>query len=46
VTDWTIGSLTAAIRARQLSPVEAVRHYLDRIERLDPALRAFRPPRA
>jgi aspartyl-tRNA(Asn)/glutamyl-tRNA(Gln) amidotransferase subunit A len=41
VTDWTIGSLAEAIAAKRLSPVEAVRHYLDRIERLDPTLRAF-----
>jgi aspartyl-tRNA(Asn)/glutamyl-tRNA(Gln) amidotransferase subunit A len=41
VTDWTIGSLAEAIRAKQLSPLEAVRHYLVRIERLDPTIRAF-----
>ena len=41
MTDWTIGSLAEAIRTRTLSSVEAVRHYLDRIERLDPKLRAF-----
>ena len=32
MTDWTIGSLAKAIRA-EISPVEAVRHDLDRIER-------------
>ena len=41
MTDWTIGSLAEAIRAKRLSPVEAVRHYLDRIGRLDATLRAF-----
>ena len=41
MTNWTIGSLAEAIAAKRLSPVEAVRHYLDRIERLDPTLRAF-----
>jgi len=41
VTDWTIGSLAEAIKARKISPVEAVREYLDRIARLDSKLRAF-----
>jgi aspartyl-tRNA(Asn)/glutamyl-tRNA(Gln) amidotransferase subunit A len=41
VIDWTVVSLAEAIRARKLSPVEAVEGYLERIERLDPALRAF-----
>jgi len=41
VTGWTIGSLAEAIKTKQLSPVEAVRDYLNRIERLDPILRAF-----
>jgi aspartyl-tRNA(Asn)/glutamyl-tRNA(Gln) amidotransferase subunit A len=41
VTGWTIGSLAEEIKTKQLSPVEAVRDYLDRIERLDPILRAF-----
>src|SRR5215475_13639143 len=31
----------AAIRAGDLSPVDLVSHYLERIERLDPALGAF-----
>ncbi|WP_395107246.1 amidase [Actinomadura sp. SCN-SB] len=33
--------LAAAIRARELSPVEVTEHYLDRIERLDSRLGAF-----
>jgi len=41
VTDWTIGSLAEAIKTRKLSPVEAVQGYLDRIEKLNPSLRAF-----
>ena len=41
MTDWTIGSLAEAIKARKISPGEAVLDYLDRIERLDPKLRAF-----
>ena len=41
MTDWTVGSLAEAIRAKKLSPVEAVREYLERIERLNPKLRAF-----
>ena len=31
----------AAVRRREVSPVELVRHYLDRIERLDPVVGAF-----
>ena len=41
MTDWTIASLAAAIRARRISPVEATRECLGRIERLDPRIRAF-----
>jgi len=41
VTDWTIGSLAEAIKARKISPVEVVREYLDRIARVDSKLRAF-----
>mgnify|MGYP003693716729 CR=1 FL=1 len=41
MTDWTVGSLAEAIKARKVSPVEAVRGYLERIERLNPKLRAF-----
>jgi aspartyl-tRNA(Asn)/glutamyl-tRNA(Gln) amidotransferase subunit A len=39
--DWTIESLAAAIRQRKISPVEAARECLARIERLDGRLRAF-----
>ena len=35
MTDWTIGSLGRAIAAREVSPVEATRECLARIERLD-----------
>jgi aspartyl-tRNA(Asn)/glutamyl-tRNA(Gln) amidotransferase subunit A len=41
VTDWTIGSLAEAIKAKKLSPIEVVREYLDRIARLDSKLRSF-----
>jgi aspartyl-tRNA(Asn)/glutamyl-tRNA(Gln) amidotransferase subunit A len=41
MTDWTIATLAAAIRARRISPVEATRECLARIERLDGRLRAF-----
>ena len=41
MTDWTIGSLAEAIKAKKLSPIEVVRDYLDRIARLDSKLRAF-----
>jgi len=41
VTDWTLADLAGAIRARQVSPVEATQACLDRIERLDGRLRAF-----
>jgi aspartyl-tRNA(Asn)/glutamyl-tRNA(Gln) amidotransferase subunit A len=40
-TDWTLVTLAQAIRARQLSSVEAVRACLERIERLDGRLRSF-----
>ncbi len=39
--DWTIERLAAAVRAREVSAVEAVDACLTRIERLDPDLRAF-----
>ncbi|MGH7265899.1 MAG: amidase [Candidatus Rokuibacteriota bacterium] len=41
MTDWTVAELAAAIRARRISPVEAVEDYLARIARLDGRLRAF-----
>jgi aspartyl-tRNA(Asn)/glutamyl-tRNA(Gln) amidotransferase subunit A len=37
----TIAALAAGIRSRQISPVEATRDCLDRIQRLDGHLRAF-----
>jgi len=37
----SIRELAALLRARKLSPVELVRVYLERIERLNPRLRAF-----
>jgi aspartyl-tRNA(Asn)/glutamyl-tRNA(Gln) amidotransferase subunit A len=40
-TDSTLTALAAAIRARALSPVEAVEACLTRIEALDPRLHAF-----
>ena len=41
MTDWTIESLAADIRARRISAAEATDACLARIERLDPTLRAF-----
>jgi len=41
MTEWTIAGLAEAIRSKKLSPVEAARGYLDRIERLNPKLRSF-----
>lgn len=44
MTDLSFASATelaGLIRARQLSPVELMNHYLDRIEQLNPALNAF-----
>jgi aspartyl-tRNA(Asn)/glutamyl-tRNA(Gln) amidotransferase subunit A len=41
VKDLTLEGLAAAIRARRVSPVEATRHCLDRVARLDAGLRAF-----
>jgi aspartyl-tRNA(Asn)/glutamyl-tRNA(Gln) amidotransferase subunit A len=38
---WPISRLTAAYRARRLSPVEVCDAMLDRIERLNPALNAY-----
>jgi aspartyl-tRNA(Asn)/glutamyl-tRNA(Gln) amidotransferase subunit A len=41
MTDWTIETLGAAIRARRVSAMEATEACLGRIARLDPALRVF-----
>ncbi|MBI2160106.1 MAG: Asp-tRNA(Asn)/Glu-tRNA(Gln) amidotransferase subunit GatA [Candidatus Rokubacteria bacterium] len=41
MTDWTLASLSRAIAAHQVSPVEATRACLARIERLDAKLRTF-----
>lgn len=38
---WTIRELAAAYRSRQVSPVEVVRHQLERTRRIDPTLHAF-----
>ncbi|MES2866211.1 MAG: amidase, partial [Actinomycetota bacterium] len=39
--DLTAIEQLAALRAREISPVELTRHYLDRISRLDDGLGAF-----
>src|SRR6058998_3759307 len=41
VTDWTVETLSRAIAARKISPVEATQACLGRIERLDGRLHAF-----
>src|SRR5437870_2298384 len=41
VTDWTVETLGRAIAARKISPIEATRACLDRIERLDGRIHAF-----
>ena len=41
MTDWTLEGLATAMRAGKISPVEATRDCLARIERLDGGLRAF-----
>jgi Asp-tRNA(Asn)/Glu-tRNA(Gln) amidotransferase A subunit family amidase len=40
--DWTATGTAAAVRARRVSALETVDAALDRVARLDPALRAFR----
>ncbi|MEU1542287.1 amidase family protein, partial [Actinacidiphila glaucinigra] len=39
--ELTMLEQAAAVRAGELSPVELTAHYLDRIERIDPALGAY-----
>lgn len=39
--ELTMLEQAAAVRAKELSPVELARHYLDRIERLDEAVGAY-----
>src|SRR5262245_1495960 len=41
MSDWTIESLVAALRARRISAVEITDECLTRIDRLNPVLRAF-----
>jgi aspartyl-tRNA(Asn)/glutamyl-tRNA(Gln) amidotransferase subunit A len=41
VTDWTIQTLSRAMAARKISPVEATQTCLDRIARLDGRIHAF-----
>src|SRR5438094_1899615 len=41
MSDWTIESLVAALRARRISAVEITDECLARIDRLNPVLRAF-----
>jgi aspartyl-tRNA(Asn)/glutamyl-tRNA(Gln) amidotransferase subunit A len=41
MTEETVAGLAAAIRTRTISPVEATREFLSRIDRLDGRLRAF-----
>ena len=41
IHDLTVLELAAAIRGRELSPVEITAHYLDRIERLNADVGAF-----
>src|SRR5205823_3041663 len=39
VADWTIATLSRAITARQVSPVEVTRECLARVGKLDPTIR-------
>jgi len=41
VTDWTVETLVHALARRKISPVEATRECLNRIERLDGKIHAF-----
>jgi len=41
VTDWTVETLVHSIATRKISPVEATRECLNRIERLDGNIHAF-----
>ena len=43
---WSAARIAAAVRAGETTPTEVVRDFLDRIERLDPQLGAFRSVRA
>ncbi|MFC7386664.1 amidase [Sphaerisporangium rhizosphaerae] len=44
IHDLTALELAAAVRARELSPVEITKHYIERVERLDPRVGAFVTP--
>ncbi|MFC4534071.1 amidase [Sphaerisporangium dianthi] len=44
IHDLTALEQAAAVRARELSPVEIAKHYLERVERLDPRVGAFVTP--
>jgi len=41
MSEWTIATLSHALRARRVSPVEVTQACLARIERLEPRLRSF-----
>ncbi|GII84090.1 amidase [Sphaerisporangium siamense] len=44
IHDLTALELAAAVRSRELSPVEVTKHYLERVERLGPEVGAFVTP--
>ncbi|MET8146613.1 amidase [Sphaerisporangium sp. NPDC005288] len=44
IHDLTALEQAAAVRARELSPVEITKHYIERVERLDPRVGAFVTP--